>query len=182
MPGHLGDRQLRQSLKHNAVVSCGATACVLDAYSGHADVLALRARGATRSARISWSHSASSSDLTTASDVAAAAPAEGRRGHNRRRPRRQRGGVSRRGHLLGRGQLVATPSSSVTDFGCDCWCYGQNRSLGRVTWAAGGLLNVVRWARSGRRDLLLGSGVGGGDADEDGGPGAKWSPVLSELG
>lgn len=47
---------------------------------------------------------------------------------------------------------------------------------------AGGLLNVVRWASFGRSDVLLGFGVGGGDADEDGGPGAIRSPVLSELG
>jgi hypothetical protein len=92
--------------------------------------------------------------------------------------RRRRGSE---GAPLGRGQLFATPSSSVMDFGCDCWCGGQN-AFGRMTWAAGGLLNVVRWARCGRRDLLLGFGVGGGDADEYGGPGAKWSPVLSELG
>jgi hypothetical protein len=55
-------------------------------------------------------------------------------------------------------------------------------NFGRVTWAAGGLLHVLRWAHFRRCDVLSGLGVGGGDADEYGGPGAKRSPVLSELG
>ena len=70
----------------------------------------------------------------------------------------------------------------MTDFGCDYWCDDQSRAF----WARdlGGRRSIERreMVHSGRRDLLLGSGVGGGDADEDGGPGAKRPPVLSELG
>ena len=40
------------------------------------------------------------------------------------------GGVSRRGHLWVAVSSLRHPSSTVTDFGCDCRCYGQNRSLG----------------------------------------------------
>ena len=107
--------------------SSGRRAHVGPRLSGRADVLALRARGATRSARISGRiprQAVTSRQRATwplrRRPKADAATTGGD-------PAGNEGGVSRRGHLLGRGQLVATPSSSVTDFGCDYWCDDQNR-------------------------------------------------------
>jgi hypothetical protein len=92
------------------------------------------------------------------------------------RSRRRAGRFALEGPRGRRGARGSIPCRAATSRQRATWLL-----FGRVTWAGGGLLNVVRWARSGRRDLL-GSGVGGGDADEDGGPGTKRSPVLSELG